>query len=40
MDECVDVAFLISNYFKKERRGGKSENDVLFTELGGRTPVL
>ncbi len=31
-----DVAFLISNYFKKERRGGKQEAgapDVLYAEL-------
>lgn len=36
----VDVAFLISNYFKKERRGKNTENDVLYAELGGRTPKL
>lgn len=37
----LDVAFLISNHFKKERRGGSGltkgpqETDVLYSELGG-----
>lgn len=34
----LDVAFLISNHFKKERRGKnntENENDVLYNELGG-----
>ena len=33
----ADVAFLISNYFKRERRGAKQgESDMLYAELGGR----
>ncbi|KAJ3561793.1 hypothetical protein NP233_g9978 [Leucocoprinus birnbaumii] len=36
-EQSLDVAFLISNYFKNERRGKHTENDVLYTELGGRT---
>ncbi|KAJ7078798.1 DAHP synthetase [Mycena epipterygia] len=33
-EQSLDVAFLISNYFKKERRGAKqAEADVLYTEL-------
>ncbi|KAG6844651.1 hypothetical protein H0H87_005102 [Tephrocybe sp. NHM501043] len=32
----VDVAFLISNHFKKERSGGDGEGDVLYAELAGR----
>ncbi|KAJ7091703.1 DAHP synthetase [Mycena crocata] len=33
-EQSLDVAFLISNYFKKERRGVKQpEADVLYTEL-------
>jgi 3-deoxy-7-phosphoheptulonate synthase len=37
IDVCVlDVAFLISNHFKKERCGSKQgENDLLYSELGG-----
>lgn len=35
---CEDVAFLISNHFKKERAGVKTgdPDDVLYTELSGR----
>ncbi|KAN0137910.1 DAHP synthetase [Lactarius tabidus] len=41
-EQSLDVAFLISNYFKNERRDGshsrrKSNNDVLYSELGGST---
>ncbi|KAJ7918285.1 DAHP synthetase [Mycena leptocephala] len=33
-EQSLDVAFLISNYFKKERRGVKpAEGDVLYAEL-------
>ncbi|KAJ7164347.1 DAHP synthetase [Mycena filopes] len=36
-EQSLDVAFLISNYFKKERRGAKHDTaadaDVLYTEL-------
>ncbi|KAJ7731669.1 DAHP synthetase [Mycena maculata] len=33
-EQSLDVAFLISNYFKKERRGQKqAEADILYTEL-------
>ncbi|KAF9444359.1 DAHP synthetase [Macrolepiota fuliginosa MF-IS2] len=39
-EQSLDVAFLVSNYFKKERRGKNTEDDVLFTELGGGTPKL
>lgn len=36
----ADVAFLISNHFKKERLGHtRSDNDVLYAELGGRSPA-
>lgn len=37
-DRFSDVAFLISNHFKKERRGkeGEAGHDVLYSELGGR----
>lgn len=38
-EQSLDVAFLISNYFKKERRGnrhGDGDGDVLYSELGGR----
>ncbi|KAI0326723.1 DAHP synthetase [Cubamyces sp. BRFM 1775] len=36
-EQSLDVAFLISDHFKKERRGGKkSYGDVLYSELGGR----
>jgi len=39
-EQSLDVAFLISNYFKQERRGrGQSSNDVLYSELGGRKPT-
>ncbi|KAG5635555.1 hypothetical protein H0H81_010876 [Sphagnurus paluster] len=38
-EQSLDVAFLISNHFKKERRGVVDEvdSDVLYTELAGRT---
>jgi len=38
-EQSLDVAFLISNHFKKERRGQSAEGvegDVLYTELAGR----
>ena len=36
----VDVAFLISNHFKKERLGqNRSGNDLLYAELGGASPA-
>ncbi|KAJ7664198.1 DAHP synthetase [Mycena rosella] len=38
-EQSLDVAFLVSNYFKKERRGVKqteTEADVLYTELKGK----
>ncbi|GLB39483.1 putative class-II DAHP synthase family protein [Lyophyllum shimeji] len=35
-EQSLDVAFLISNHFKKERRGTQGEGDVLYTELAGR----
>ena len=36
-DILVDVAFLISDHFKKQRTGAKtSYGDVLYSELGGR----
>jgi len=36
-EQSLDVAFLVSNHFKKERRGQKQgESDVLYSELGGR----
>lgn len=36
----ADVAFLISNNFKKARRGRKrADSDVLYAALGGRKPV-
>lgn len=45
-EQSLDVAFLISNHFKKERlakmRGGGAGGelgDVLFEELGGRSPA-
>ena len=39
-EQSLDVAFLISNHFKKERLGQyKSDSDVLFEELGGRSPA-
>lgn len=35
----VDVAFLLSNHFKKARRGVKEvDGDVLYSELGGVRP--
>ncbi|KIK62837.1 hypothetical protein GYMLUDRAFT_990351 [Collybiopsis luxurians FD-317 M1] len=36
-EQSLDVAFLISNHYKNERRGKKKEleKDVLFTELSG-----
>ncbi|KAF8263763.1 DAHP synthetase [Lactarius quietus] len=40
-EQSLDVAFLISNYFKNQRRDGssrrKSNTDVLYSELGGST---
>ncbi|PIL37598.1 hypothetical protein GSI_01292 [Ganoderma sinense ZZ0214-1] len=39
-EQSLDVAFLISDHFKKERTGAKtSYGDVLYSELGGRKPV-
>ncbi|KAJ3486032.1 hypothetical protein NLI96_g4522 [Meripilus lineatus] len=39
-EQSLDVAFLISNHFKKERLGHtRSDNDVLYAELGGRSPA-
>ncbi len=40
-EQSMDVAFLISNHFKRERLGRqyKSDGDVLFEELGGRSPA-
>ncbi|RDX55349.1 DAHP synthetase [Lentinus brumalis] len=36
-EQSLDVAFLISEHYKKERTGGKtSYADVLYSELGGR----
>ncbi|ETW77676.1 hypothetical protein HETIRDRAFT_387717 [Heterobasidion irregulare TC 32-1] len=36
-EQSLDVAFLISNHFKNQRRGVKAgRNDVLYTELGGK----
>ncbi|KNZ75798.1 Phospho-2-dehydro-3-deoxyheptonate aldolase, partial [Termitomyces sp. J132] len=35
-EQSLDVAFLISNHFKKERRGVDGGSDVLYTELAGR----
>ncbi|EJF62195.1 DAHP synthetase [Dichomitus squalens LYAD-421 SS1] len=36
-EQSLDVAFLISDHFKKERTGAKtSYGDVLYSELGGR----
>ncbi|KAF8913497.1 DAHP synthetase [Mucidula mucida] len=36
-EQSLDVAFLLSNHFKKERKGSKGgERDVLYSELGGR----
>lgn len=34
----TDVAFLISDHFKKQRRGPKQDenDDVVYSELGGR----
>ncbi|KAF9819448.1 hypothetical protein IEO21_02056 [Rhodonia placenta] len=39
-EQSLDVAFLISNNFKKARRGRKrADSDVLYAALGGRKPV-
>lgn len=39
-EQSLDVAFLISDHFKKERTGAKtSYGDVLYSELGGRKLV-
>ncbi|KAI0722516.1 DAHP synthetase [Earliella scabrosa] len=36
-EQSLDVAFLISDHYKKERTGAKSSyGDVLYSELGGR----
>ncbi|KAI0677660.1 DAHP synthetase [Trametes maxima] len=36
-EQSLDVAFLISDHFKKQRTGGqRSYGDVLYSELGGR----
>ncbi|PBK64924.1 DAHP synthetase [Armillaria solidipes] len=37
-EQSLDVAFLLSNHFKKERRGKQldTDHDVLYSELGGR----
>jgi len=36
-EQSLDVAFLISNYLKMERKGLQhSERDVLFSELAGK----
>ncbi|KAF8838237.1 DAHP synthetase [Paxillus ammoniavirescens] len=34
-EQSLDVAFLVSNYFKDERRGRSGENNI-YTALGGR----
>jgi 3-deoxy-7-phosphoheptulonate synthase len=39
-EQALDVAFLVSNHFKRERRGSKlGDSDVLYSELGGRASV-
>jgi len=38
-EQSLDVAFLISNHFKKERLGQRDGSDVLYSELGGRKTV-
>ncbi|KAI0086263.1 DAHP synthetase [Irpex rosettiformis] len=39
-EQSMDVAFLISNHFKRQRLGRyRSDSDVLFEELGGRSPA-
>lgn len=39
-EQSLDVAFLVSNHFKKERRGSKQgDSDILYSELGGRKSV-
>ncbi|KAK7027453.1 hypothetical protein VNI00_015198 [Paramarasmius palmivorus] len=35
-EQSLDVAFLISNHFKKARKGQKQGDDVLYSELGGQ----
>jgi hypothetical protein len=36
----TDIAFLLSNYFKRERLGDKrGASDILFSELGGRAVI-
>jgi 3-deoxy-7-phosphoheptulonate synthase len=37
-EQSLDVAFLISNYFKEERLGDKGENNI-YAALGGRKIV-
>ncbi|KAG2130753.1 DAHP synthetase [Suillus clintonianus] len=37
-EQSLDVAFLISNYFKEERLDGKGENNI-YAALGGRKTV-
>ncbi|KAF8873477.1 DAHP synthetase [Infundibulicybe gibba] len=40
-EQSLDVAFLISNHFKKERQGKKHDGtDVLYSELSGHVPTL
>ncbi|KAH9976452.1 DAHP synthetase [Lactifluus volemus] len=40
-EQSLDVAFLVSNYFKNQRRGSlqKASTDVLYSELGGKVTV-
>ena len=39
-EQSLDVAFLISGHFKRERLGRhRPDADVLFEELGGRSPA-
>jgi len=37
-EQSLDLAFLISNHFKNQRRGSsqKATTDVLYSELGGK----
>ncbi|KAL0950759.1 hypothetical protein HGRIS_007527 [Hohenbuehelia grisea] len=36
-EQSLDVAFLMSDHFKKQRSGSKQEANVLYSELGGRS---
>jgi 3-deoxy-7-phosphoheptulonate synthase len=39
-EQSLDIAFLLSNYFKRERLGDeRGASDILFNELGGRNVV-